>query len=184
MDMSGSSSSTAMGSSSSMSDSMSGDMGTFHWGTSGDGLWINTWIPKSEGAYIGACFGIFFMAILSRSLPALETYLVTWRILRDRKVYDNQLDTITETTKNDIEKKPALYPSPLHLPIVPAFSWTNDTIRSLLSTFSAFISYLLMMVVMTGNGGFFFVIIGGVFIGEIAFGRYKFLGGLSHEHGH
>ncbi|KAI9256961.1 Ctr copper transporter [Sporodiniella umbellata] len=160
------------------------DMGTFHWATSGDGLWINTWIPQSEGAYIGACFGILIMTILSRGLPALETYMAAWRAIQSEKIQSNQLNTVD--TKQDIEKSPtpALYPSSPQSPIVPPFSWKSDTLRSLLSAFSAFISYLLMMVVMTGNGGFFFVIVGGVFIGEMAFGRYKALGGITNEHGH
>jgi hypothetical protein len=77
------------------------------------------------------------------------------------------------------------YPSPLALPAVPPFSWSTDTIRSFLTAFASFISYLLMMVVMTGNGGFFFVIIGGVFFGEMAFGRFKSLGGGFHDdHAH
>ncbi|CAO3666753.1 hypothetical protein G6F70_007348 [Rhizopus microsporus] len=174
-----------------MSHMMMGAMGTFHWGTKGDGIWINTWVPNSEGAYIGACFGLFFMAVLSRGLPAIEAYYVTWRMLRANKT--NQLDTsINESAQVDIEKTPAqnflrsnaLYPSPLKLPTVPPFSWKADTIRSLLSAFSSFISYLLMMVVMTGNGGFFFIIIGGIFVGELAFGRYKALGGFANEHEH
>lgn len=74
-----------------MSHMMMGAMGTFHWGTKGDGIWINTWVPNSEGAYIGACFGLFFMAVLSRGLPAIEAYYVTWRMLRANKT--NQLDT-------------------------------------------------------------------------------------------
>ncbi|KAG1467981.1 hypothetical protein G6F56_004101 [Rhizopus delemar] len=177
MDMSSSSTT-----SDSSMDSMS-DMGTFHWATSGDGLWINSWIPESEGAYIGACFGILIMSILSRGLPALEAYITAWRALRDERIQRNQLDI---DIKQDIEKPstPTLYPSIPRLPIVPAFSWKGDTLRSFLSAFSAFISYLLMMVVMTGNGGFFFVIIGGIFIGEMAFGRFKSLGGVANEHGH
>lgn len=41
-----------------------------------------------------------------------------------------------------------------------------------------------MMVVMTGNGGFFFVILGGIFFGELAFGRFKALGGFPDDHAH
>jgi hypothetical protein len=41
-----------------------------------------------------------------------------------------------------------------------------------------------MMVVMTGNAGFFFVIIGGVFIGEMIFGRHRAPGGLANDHEH
>lgn len=78
-----------------MSDmsSMSMTMGTFHWSSSGDGIWFDAWVPKSEGAYIGACFGLFFFAILSRGLPALEAYFIAWRKLRDNRVTGNQLQS-------------------------------------------------------------------------------------------
>jgi len=68
---------------------MSMSMGTFHWSSSGDGIWFDAWVPKSEGAYIGACFGLFFFAILSRGLPALEAYFIAWKRLRDNRVAGN-----------------------------------------------------------------------------------------------
>jgi hypothetical protein len=70
-------------------------MGTFHWGTSGDGIWIDNWVPRSEGAYIGACFGLFFFSVLSRGLPALEAYFTTWKRLRDSKISGNQLTAVS-----------------------------------------------------------------------------------------
>lgn len=69
-------------------------MGTFHWGTSGDGIWIDNWVPQSEGAYIGACFGLFFFSVLARGLPALEAYFTTWKRLRDSKTCGNHLTAI------------------------------------------------------------------------------------------
>ena len=60
-----------------MSDmsSMSMTMGTFHWSSSGDGIWFDAWVPKSEGAYIGACFGLFFLP------SSLEDFLLLKLIL-------------------------------------------------------------------------------------------------------
>lgn len=79
MDMSGDSSG------SSMSMSMS-TMGAFHWSSSGDAIWLESWVPESEGAYIGACFGLFFVALLSRSLPAMESYFIAWRGQKNNNV--------------------------------------------------------------------------------------------------
>ncbi|CAO0798204.1 unnamed protein product [Mucor circinelloides] len=177
---------------------MSMSMGTFHWSSSGDGIWFDAWVPKSEGAYIGACFGLFFFAILSRGLPALEAYFIAWKRLRDNRVAGNPSLALQPTAiKTDIEKStnaaddsssqsfhPTAYPNPLRLPQVPPFSWTTDTVRSFLSAFNSFVSYLLMMVVMTGNGGFLVVIVIGVFFGEMAFGRFRALGGLLDDHAH
>jgi hypothetical protein len=83
MDMSSSSSDSGM--------HMMMSMGTFHWSSSGDGIWLDSWVPSSEGAYIGACFGLFFFAIISRSLPALEAYFMKWRTMRDNKIESNIL---------------------------------------------------------------------------------------------
>ncbi|KAI8978923.1 Ctr copper transporter family-domain-containing protein [Pilobolus umbonatus] len=167
-------------------------MGTFHWSTSGDGIWIESWIPQSEGAYIGACFGLFFFAVLSRGLPALEAYFVAWKTIQDNKIYNHKIEktVVSSANKIDIEKPPSVcndvseYPAPTRLPIVPPFSWSTDIIRSVITALTAFISYLLMMVVMTGNAGFFFIIVGGIFLGEIVFGRFRSLIGLSSDYCH
>lgn len=66
-------------------------MGTFHWSSSGDGIWLDSWVPSSEGAYIGACFGLFFFSILSRGIPALEAYFLRWRTMRDNRIEANVL---------------------------------------------------------------------------------------------
>lgn len=68
---------------SSMGDmDMTMTMGTFHWSSSGDALWFDSWMPKSEPAYIGACIGLFVFAIVSRGFLALEIYFVAWRARR------------------------------------------------------------------------------------------------------
>jgi hypothetical protein len=41
-----------------------------------------------------------------------------------------------------------------------------------------------MLVVMTGNGAYFIVIIIGVFVGEMVFGRYRALRGFHDVHNH
>ncbi|KAI8357803.1 Ctr copper transporter family-domain-containing protein [Blakeslea trispora] len=175
-----------------INSSSSMDMGIFHWSARGDGLWLNSWIPQTEPAYIGACFGLFLISILSRSLPAFESYFVVWRASRNDSTLIASSSTAELRTSH--EKHPDMseesfssttYPKPLGMPSIPSFSWTTDTIRSFLHTLTAFVSYLLMMVVMTGNGGFFLVIILGIFCGEMAFGRYKYLAGASHvDHVH
>lgn len=66
-------------------------MGVFHWGDAGDGLWLTSWVPQSEGAYIAACFGLFLISILSRSLPAMEAYFIVWKRLRDERLDGNKV---------------------------------------------------------------------------------------------
>ncbi|SAM07765.1 hypothetical protein [Absidia glauca] len=179
------------GSSSSMGDmnmdmGMSMSMGTFHWST-GDAIWLDAWLPKSEPAYIGACIGLFVFAIVSRGLLALEIYFLAWRARRLELLHNAGANGIVESKANDrFSSQAPEYPAELELPLVPPFSWITDIGRSFLTTLSSFISYLLMMVVMTGNGGFFLVIIVGILVGEVAFGRFRSIGGIKGggEHDH
>ncbi|SAM05308.1 hypothetical protein [Absidia glauca] len=180
---------------SSMGDmDMTMTMGTFHWSSSGDALWFDSWMPKSEPAYIGACIGLFVFAIVSRGFLALEIYFVAWRARRFEALH--QQPTIASISQTQL-KRPSPsssisqslaneYPAEMQLPLVPPFSWITDPVRSFLTTFSSFVSYLLMLVVMTGNGGFFIVIIVGIFVGEVAFGRFRSIGGIKGggEHDH
>lgn len=62
------------------------NMGVFHWGLYDTGLWLPSWVPSTNSALVGACFGLFFISFFSRTLPALEAYFVAWKRLRDNKV--------------------------------------------------------------------------------------------------
>ncbi|ORY89905.1 Ctr copper transporter [Syncephalastrum racemosum] len=209
MDMGGSSSSDGMDTSSSGSGmSMDMNMGTFHWSGEGtDALWFTSWVPKSESAYIGACFGLLFFSVLSRAIVAIEIYFVAYTSRKFMEVHGGSApfglssavrpgrSRVVQKHRGEKSKEPSdstsdesdlehqTYPRPFQLPQVPPFSWHADTFRSFLTALSAFINYLLMLVVMTGNGGFFIVIIVGVFVGEMAFGRFRSLGSFREEHG-
>jgi hypothetical protein len=74
---------------------MSMSMGTFHWST-GDAIWLDAWLPKSEPAYIGACIGLFLFAIVSRGLLALEIYFLAWRARRLESLHNAGTNGIVE----------------------------------------------------------------------------------------
>ncbi|KAG0170635.1 hypothetical protein DFQ30_002206 [Apophysomyces sp. BC1015] len=159
-------------------------MGTYHWTTfNSDAILLEAWYPESESGYIGACFGLMFFAILSRGLMAVETYFASWRSMRAAAA-EAQKAQPTDSALKDSEKH-AAYPASLSkFPTVPPFDWVMDPARSFLTLVASFISYLLMMIVMTGNGGFFISILGGIFIGELLFGRFRSLGGFHDDHQH
>ncbi|KAI8073255.1 Ctr copper transporter [Gongronella butleri] len=163
-------------------DMSSMNMGTFHWSSSGDAFWLNSFVPQNEPAYIGACIGLFVFAIASRGILALEVYFIAWRSRR----YADHREAVLALKKDDDRSSTCsegvTYPTQQGLPSVPPFSWVHDPVRSVLTTLSAFLSYLLMMVVMTGNGGYFLVIIVGIFVGEMAFGRYRSITGMPGIH--
>ncbi|CDH49481.1 predicted protein [Lichtheimia corymbifera JMRC:FSU:9682] len=185
-------------------------MGTFHWSSTGDAILFDAWMPKSESGYIGACFGLLFLSILSRGIIAIEIYFVAWASKRFQNIHGDDHESACANpsfvkSQQQIQKHKdgtatialdgpgnnasheyyARYPKPLDLPQIPPFAWTIDTVRSFLTTFASFVNYLLMLIVMTGNGGFFIVIIVGIFIGEMMFGRFRSLGGFrGDEHAH
>ncbi|CAO3619082.1 unnamed protein product [Cunninghamella echinulata] len=161
-------------------------MGAFHWSSMGDAIWLESWVPQSEPAYIGACIGLFIFSIASRGMLALENYFNAWRAFKLEQ--QNQSISLRNSTKSLTSEyqKESNYPKELDLPTVPPFSWITDLTRSFLTALSSFLSYLLMMAVMTGNGGYFLVIICGVFVGEVAFGRFKSIRGAAgtDDHNH
>ncbi|KAI8073256.1 Ctr copper transporter [Gongronella butleri] len=166
---------------------MSMSMGTFHWSSSGDAFWLDSFVPKTEGAYIGACIGLFVFTIVTRALLALEVYFIAWRegkLTTDAHAVATNIMVKDEGPSSDHSSEALTYPVQRNVPAVPPFSWINDPARSLLTTLSSFLSYLLMMVVMTGNGGYFIVVIAGIFVGEVAFGRYRSIGGPAAGSGH
>ncbi|KAI8147806.1 hypothetical protein BJV82DRAFT_593433 [Fennellomyces sp. T-0311] len=59
------------------------------------------------------------------------------------------------------------------MPWVPPFIWKTETVRSTLKTLEYSLAALLMMVILTGNVAYFVSIIGGVFCGEMVFGRLR-----------
>lgn len=62
-----------------------------------------------------------------------------------------------------------------------------DLPRGLLQFFQSGLGYLLMLIVMTANAGYFFAVLAGIFIGEVAFGRFAkppVLFPVRHRDGH
>ncbi|CAM0141142.1 hypothetical protein VKS41_001569 [Umbelopsis sp. WA50703] len=88
-------------------------MGTFHWTSTGDALWFNSWVPDSEGAYIGCCIALFILAILARGSTALQYYFEAWLIMKEEKrlhamqqrdsEYDMASGTVTPSVNETID---------------------------------------------------------------------------------
>ncbi|ORY89906.1 Ctr copper transporter family-domain-containing protein [Syncephalastrum racemosum] len=179
-----------MGSSHDMMDMA--PMGTFHWSAEKtDGIWLESWVPATQSAYIGACFGLLFFAILSRGLVALEMYFIAWRagisqadqhgksFHAEHDKTDDDAERLTSNSAVAAKNQSQVFLQ--QLPKAQPFSWILDPSRSFMTALTSFVNYLLMMAVMTGNGGFFIVIVVGIFVGEVCFGRFRSLGGSLRE---
>jgi hypothetical protein len=116
----------------------------FHTAIGLDMLWFAPWMPSSVAATFGTCVGLFFLALLYRSLfAARRTAELYWA--KSIKIDDQEL---------------------------PRFSIKVDVCRGLIEGFHSFVGYLLMLAVMTMNAWFFIAIILGIIVGETAFGRF------------
>lgn len=61
-------------------DLASGTMRPYLHFTTGDILWFQGWVPQSAGAMIGACIGLFLLALVDRWIAACRTLMEThWR---------------------------------------------------------------------------------------------------------
>lgn len=148
---------------------------SFHTGTT-DPLWLSAWVPESEQAYIGTLVGIFFLAVLSRSLDAAYSYVVALLAQRRLLRVNSNVHAHVDGTTPDL--------TPFALPVVPPFSWRDDTVRGTVVLVQQFLTYLLMLCVMTLNVGYFFAVLVGSFVGEVFFGRYRVLQGDKGAHMH
>jgi solute carrier family 31 (copper transporter), member 1 len=52
-----------------------GNMLTYLHFTPGDNLWFLGWVPKSAGAMVGTCIGLFMLALVDRWLSAMRAVM-------------------------------------------------------------------------------------------------------------
>jgi len=117
----------------------------FHTVLGMDMIWFSSWMPGSAATTLGACAGLFFLAMLYRFLHALR------RAAEFNWVKKNKLDA------QDL----------------PYFALNVDVLRGVIEGVHSLVGYLLMLAVMLMNAWFFIAIILGITVGEIAFGRFS-----------
>ncbi|KAJ7722396.1 copper transporter [Mycena metata] len=129
-----------------------------------DTLWFNGWTPHSAGAMVGACIGLFFLAIADRWLAVVRaTMTAKWRDAGNR--------TVPKDTDDNKKRRRLRAP-----PFVPA----HDLLRGALHTLQAAFGFAFMLAVMTFQAGFIISIVLGLGIGEMLFGRYT--AAAAHNH--
>ncbi|KAH0361962.1 Ctr copper transporter, partial [Aureobasidium melanogenum] len=155
-------------------------------------LYSKAWTPTSTGAYAGTCIFLIVLAIISRLLQA-------WRHTLEQKIHDKamkrryvvvageqegeqSLDD-SEAAKEISEKQAILTSRGLDekVRVITAASRNKETTpwrittelpRACVYTIQAGLGYLLMLAVMTLNVGYFLSVLAGLFVGELAIGRY------------
>ncbi|KAG5298515.1 low affinity copper transporter [Histoplasma ohiense] len=149
-------------------------------------LFSNAWTPRSAGAYAGTCIFLLLLAVLFRALIAVKIQLDRrWAAAAYSRRYvvvagqtpeaeriqnDPNASTANLVTSNGVEEKVKVIRRPLNR--TPPFRFSVDLPRAALVMVIAGVGYLLMLAVMTMNIGYFMSILAGVFVGDLAVGRF------------
>ncbi|GIZ38896.1 hypothetical protein CKM354_000229500 [Cercospora kikuchii] len=184
-------SSMDMGSSSSSSDSSSsmshGSMSMVFTTDHSTPLYSSAWTPQTTGTYAATCIFLIFLGIISRVLLAYRHVLEKkWhdkalkrRYVRvagetERQQLDPSADEKSDyatLTMRGLDENVRILQAPQKVQGTP-WRFSTDLPRACIFTVQAGVGYLLMLAVMTLNVGYFMSSLAGLFIGELAMGRY------------
>lgn len=171
-------------------DSSSGDHGGMHMFFQTDSatpLFSAAWTPSNAGTYAATCIFLVVLAALARGLLALRSVQESRWLDRDaarryvstahgktplaeRVSQDRDAKSMT-LSENGVEE--SVFVVERKRGIIRPWRFSVDPLRAVMDTVIAAIGYLLMLAVMTYNVGYFLSVLGGVFIGTLAVGRYS-----------
>ncbi|KAF7980532.1 hypothetical protein HWV62_37663 [Athelia sp. TMB] len=130
----------------------------------GDNLWFLGWVPESAGAMVGACIGLFLLALVDRWIAACRAIMeVHWSKRAQMVEWTKEDANVIGTSK---EKS-----SRLHR-MSPQFIPAHDLSRGVLQIVQSLLGFLFMLTVMTFQVGFILAIVVGMGVGETLFGKY------------
>jgi solute carrier family 31 (copper transporter), member 1 len=175
-----------MGGSSSGSDMMmASDMAMVFFNSRSTPLYSLGWIPSTTGGYAGTCIFLITLSIIFRSLLVLRNFLeIRWADQAWKRRYITVVESPSFSeglkadptarrgvlTANGVEENVAIVQRAGHGP--QPWRATVDFPRAFLAMVIAGVGYLLMLAVMTLNVGYYLSILAGVFVGELAVGRF------------
>ncbi|KAH9061864.1 CTR copper uptake transporter [Lactarius vividus] len=148
--------------------------------TPGDNLWFLGWVPRTAGAMVGTCIGLFMLAVAERWLSAMRAVMEGhWRTRAQIMLANNY-----NTSRVAMSDKPSSKSSQVSYDTfrrrIPPFILSYDVPRGIMRMVFASINFLFMLAVMTFQLGFIFSIVIGLGVGETLFGRYS--PHLEHSH--
>lgn len=150
-------------------------------------LYSSAWTPNSAGAYAGTCIFLICLAAGFRGLLAAKAIMEQrWLdaemarrfvVVAGKQSFSEQLVTDPQAkdmvlSANGVEENVRVVQ---RHKIGNARPWrfTVDPVRAVMDVIIAGVGYLLMLAVMSMNVGYFISILGGVFIGSLAVGRFS-----------
>lgn len=137
-------------------------------------LYSPAWNPKTRGQYAGTIIFLIVLSILWRGLLAWKAYLEeSWAAREKSRTIIVAPSSPSEDSVDDPKKSARVeqMARPQTGSAKP-WRWSTDLPRSILTVIASGTGYLLMLAVMTMNVGYFLSILGGIFVGEMMFGRW------------
>ncbi|EXL39233.1 hypothetical protein FOCG_18159 [Fusarium oxysporum f. sp. radicis-lycopersici 26381] len=149
----------------------------------GTPLYSSVWSPISNDDYAGTCVFLIVLGALARCLVAVKAVLErhwTDAELNSRYIVvktnpENDISSNSQSNKgvlseNGIEKDVIVVRR--HMKGARPWRITIDGPRAAIDTLIAGVLYLIMLSIMLMNMGYFLSVLGGIFLGSLAVGRY------------
>lgn len=149
---------------------MSGMMVPYLHFTPGDILWFQGWVPESAGAMVGACIGLFMLALIDRWLAAMRR-VMEGHWARKAQILYAKKNSDSSSEVEALKSEPSALKSVV-LRSAPPFVFRNDMARGALHALQSALSFTFMLAAMTFQVGFLLAIIIGMGVGETLFGRF------------
>ncbi|TQN67380.1 hypothetical protein CSHISOI_08063 [Colletotrichum shisoi] len=152
-------------------------------------LFSEAWTPNSVGTYAATCIFLILLAFGLRGMLALKSiqekrwldkdfkrrYVsVNGKLGMSGKMSTDSMAKQLVLSENGVEENVTVVQS--QHGIWRPWRFSVDPIRAVIDTAIAGVGYLLMLAVMTMNVGYLLSVLGGVFLGSLAVGRFATMG--------
>jgi len=164
---------------------LASDMAMVFFNSHSTPLYSLGWMPSGAAGYAGTCIFLIFLSVIMRVLMVTKAMMeARWRdqAWRRRYIVVDGKTPLSERLSRDPDAKNGILTANgveesvkiVHGAVSGVQPWrfSIDLPRAIMVTIMGGIAYLLMIAVMTLNIGYFLSILAGIFIGELAVGRF------------